>query len=104
MPLSGLVYSAGSRPEGSTNVEAEVEKHLTLRMQQFIPSDFDLTDYDKEQFEKVLDLEIMTISLVQEKEVDPENPETSFYTREVTREANEEGSFARLHKELSRIA
>jgi hypothetical protein len=46
----------------------------------------------------------VTISLRLEKEVDPENPsDTSYYTREVTRETNEEGMFRRLKLELSRI-
>ena len=38
-------------------MEAEVEKSLTVRMKKFIPSNFDLVDYDRELLKKQLDLE-----------------------------------------------
>ena len=43
----------------SKTLEEQVEDSLKQRMQKFIPPDIDLVDYDKEQLQKTLDLEIM---------------------------------------------
>lgn len=76
-------------------------------MKKYIPTNFDLIDYDKELLKKQLDLETVEITLKRdaEKEADPENPAgMPFYERSVRRETNEEGMFRRLQQELLKIA
>ncbi len=51
-----LVLTLESRPEGET-LENLLEFQLAKRMKKFLPSDFDLVDYDRELFKKQLDLE-----------------------------------------------
>lgn len=68
-------------------------------MKNYLPTDFDLVDYDRELLKKQLDLETVEITLKRdaEKESEPENPNGApYYVRSVVRTTNEEGSFKRL--------
>lgn len=68
-------------------------------MKKYVPTNFDLVDYDKELLKKQLDLETVEITLKRdaEREADPENPEGApFYLRSVFRYQNEDGMFRRL--------
>lgn len=80
-------------------------------MKRFIPSDFDLVDYDRELLKKQLDLETVEISLKRdhdkELEIQAEEGTPSikpFYIRSVVKFNNEEGTFRRLQMELQKIA
>jgi hypothetical protein len=76
-------------------------------MKTFVPTNFDLVDYDKELLKKQLDLETVEVTLKRdaEREAEPENLEGApFYVRSVSRFTNEEGTFRRLQMDLSRIA
>jgi hypothetical protein len=71
-----------------------------------MPTNFDLTDYDKELLSKNLDIETVQVTLKRdaEREADPENPNGQpFYVRSVARFQNEEGTFKRLQMDLERI-
>jgi hypothetical protein len=68
-------------------------------MKKYLPTNFDLVDYDRELLNKQLDLETVEITLKRdgEREADPEHqPGTPFYVRSVARFTNEEGCFRRL--------
>ena len=52
-----MYYSKEHRPEAT--LEQFLEQQLALRMKKFLPTNFDLTDYDKELFKKQMDLEIV---------------------------------------------
>lgn len=43
-------YTSISRPQGT--LENYLEQQLVLRMKKFVPTNFDLTDYDRELFKK----------------------------------------------------
>ncbi len=76
-------------------------------MKKFVPTNFDLVDYDRELLKKQLDLETVEVTLKRdaEREAEPENPEGApFYVRSVVRSQNEDGMFRRLQLDLQRIA
>lgn len=52
-----IYLSIDKRALNASTLEQELENHLSLRMKTFVPTDFDLVDYDKEIFKKNLDLE-----------------------------------------------
>lgn len=86
-------------------MEATLEQNLAMRMKKFLPTNFDLIDYDKELFKKQMDLEKVEITLTRDEEKEMEY-EISFpyYARSVVRSSNEEGMFSRLMQELLVIA
>lgn len=74
-------------------------------MKTYIPRTFDVPTYDKEELEKLMDLEIMTINL----NFDTYDLKTKQYLnpkiyRVITREKDEQGEFKRLTIELEEIA
>ena len=76
-------------------------------MKKYVPTNFDLVDYDRELLKKQLDLETVEVTLKRdaERETEPENPEGApFYVRSVIRFQNEDGMFLRLKQDLNRIA
>lgn len=76
-------------------------------MKNFVPTNFDLVDYDRELLKKQLDLETVEVTLKRdaEREAEPENTEGApFYVRSVVRSQNEDGMFRRLQLDLQRIA
>ena len=90
-----VYLSIASRSLECQTVEQELEQHLSLRMKKFIPSNFDLVDYDRELFKKQMDLETVQITLNKD--------ERQEFVRSVVRFANEEGMFNRLQQELLKI-
>ena len=73
-------------------------------MKKYVPSNFDLVDYDKELLKKQLDLETVEITLTQDPEKAKEYELPIYYRRSVVRFPNEEGTFNRLQAELATIA
>jgi hypothetical protein len=78
---------------------------MSKRMKTYIPRDCDLPTYEKEEFERQTELEIMKITL----NFETYNPQagkflTSRLYRTVTREENEEGKFKQLEKDLRNIS
>ena len=65
-------------------------------MKKFVPTNIDLTDYDKDLFKKQLDLESVKITLTKDPAKAIEYEVESFYMRTVERSANEDGMFRRL--------
>lgn len=65
-------------------------------MKKFVPTDFDLVDYDKEIFKKNLDLETVQITLSRDEEKELDYEIKPYYVRSVVRFPNEEGMFRRL--------
>jgi hypothetical protein len=72
-------------------------------MKRYVPKDFDLTDYDKELFQKQMDLETVEITLTPDAAKAIEFDVDTFYVRSVRRFPNEEGLFKRLQRELQEI-
>ena len=72
-------------------------------MKKFIPSDFDLIDYDEQLLKKQLDLETVRIILNRDAEREEEFQQVPYYLRTVERFTNEEGMFKRLMDDLERI-
>ena len=75
-------------------------------MKKLLPQDFDLTDFDKEQMKKQLDLTVVEVTLSRdpEREAEPDHPiGTPYYKRAVIKYTNEEGMFKRLQEELAQI-
>jgi hypothetical protein len=100
---TGLYFSIDSRPLETSSLEATLEQNLALRMKKFLPTNFDLVDYDKELFKKQLDLEKVEITLTRDHDRELEYelaPDMSYYVRSVVRSSNEEGMFSRLMQEL----
>ena len=85
---------AEQRPEQS--LENLLESQLSKRMKIFVPTNFDLVDYDKELFKKQLDLETVKITLTKNEEKAKQYEVEEFYVRSVSRCTNEEGTFNRL--------
>ena len=85
------------------NLEYDLEQSLSLRMKKYLPSNFDLIDYDRELLKKQLDLETVTVSLSHMPEKDVENDGKPYYKREVSRMTNEEGMNMRLFMDLQKI-
>ena len=81
-------------------LETEIEKSLSVRMKKFIPSNFDLVDYDKELLKKQLDLETVQVTLTKPESNLKKSEEDLIYTRSVVRFNNEEGTFNRLMNDL----
>lgn len=73
-------------------------------MKKYLPTDFDLIDYDRELLKKQLTLETVDITLTSEPEKAKEYKIASFFRRSVKRFPNEEGMFNRLQMELIQIA
>lgn len=74
-------------------------------MKKFLPTNFDLVDYDRELFKKQMDLEKVEITLSRDEEKEKEYETTlPYYVRSVVRSSNEEGMFRRLMQELLEIA
>ena len=71
-------------------------------MKKFIPSNFDLVDYDRELFKKQMELETVQITLTRDAEKELEY-DGVYYSRGVVRFPNEEGMFHRLQQELLAI-
>lgn len=74
-------------------------------MKKYLPTNFDLIDYDRELLKKQLDLE--TVQLILDRDGERESAENDghpFYVRSVKRFTNEEGMFERLRMDLQRIA
>lgn len=65
-------------------------------MKVFVPTNFDLVDYDKELLKKQLDLETVKITLTKNDEKAKEYEMDKYYQRSVVRCTNEEGTFKRL--------
>ena len=65
-------------------------------MKKYVPSNFDLTDYDRELFKKQMDLETVRITLTKDEEKAKEYEISEYYRRSVVRFPNEEGAFKRL--------
>ena len=84
-------------------MEHELEYNLSLRMKKYLPSNFDLVDYDHELLKKQLDLETVTVSLSHVPEKDIENDGKPYYARGVTRMTNEDGMNMRLFMDLLKI-
>ena len=73
---------------------------VSKRHKRYVPTDFDLTEYDSHLFKKQMDFEIMKIEVVKTN-----STETSTgIERYVTRQKNIEGQFRRLMDELTTIA
>ena len=70
-------------------------------MKRFVPTNFDLTDYDRELFKKQMDLETVEITLTKDPEKAKEYELAEYYRRSVVRFPNEEGTFKRLQAELA---
>lgn len=81
-------------------LEHDLEFSLSLRMKKYLPSNFDLVDYDRELLKKQLDLETVTVSLTHIPEKDIENDGKPFYKRDVSRMTNEDGMNMRLFMDL----
>lgn len=78
---------------------------MSKRMKTYIPRDCDLPTYEKEEFERQMELEIMKITL----NFETYKPQSNNYLvprlyRTVTREENEEGKFKQLEKDLRNIS
>lgn len=73
-------------------------------MKKFIPTDFDLVDYDQELFKKQIDLETVQITISRDEEKEQEYEVAEYFSRTVKRFDNEEGMFNRLQLELQVIA
>lgn len=58
-----------------TTLEQELENNLSVRMKKYLPTNFDLVDYDRELLNKQLDLDKVEITLKRdaEREADPEH-------------------------------
>lgn len=95
-----IYLSLDKRSSAAPSLEQELENLLSQRMRKFVPTNFDLVDYDKELFKKQIDLEIVEITLNRDAEKEKEYEQVPFYTRTVNRCANEEGMFKRLQQEL----
>jgi hypothetical protein len=65
-------------------------------MTKFLPSNFDLVDYDYDLLKKQLQLEIVKITLDKDDEKAQELEVPLYYRRSVERSSNEEGMFNRL--------
>ena len=65
-------------------------------MKRFLPTNFDLVDYDKELLKKQLDLEIVRITLERDAEREERYCVDKYYSRKVEKMANEDGMFKRL--------
>ncbi len=85
------------------NLEHDLEHSLSLRMKKYLPSNFDLIDYDRELLKKQLDLETVTVSLSHIPEKDIENDGKPYYRRDVSRMTNEDGMNMRLFMDLQKI-
>ena len=75
----GCCQPLGKRARSYATLEELSEKLITERYKRFVPTNFDLTDYDRELFQKKLDLETMKIYVTYA---------ANDYRREVTREPN----------------
>ncbi len=74
-------------------------------MKKYLPTNFDLVDYDRELLKKQLDLE--TVQVIMDRDAEREAAENDgrpIYVRSVKRFTNEEGMFERLRMDLQRIA
>lgn len=92
---SGFIYTYDNRPENT--LENYLEAHsLSKRMKKFVPTNFDLVDYDKELLKKQLDLTTMEVTLTKDSEKAKEYEMEEYYKRSVVRFTNEEGTFRRL--------
>lgn len=65
-------------------------------MKKFIPTNFDLVDYDKELLKKQLDLEIVRITLDRDSEREFRYCVDKHFTRTVVKMPNDDGMFNRL--------
>jgi hypothetical protein len=104
----GELYDTESRPLES--LDNGFEKLIQRRLARFHGSLIERTQFDQETLEKQLDLEVITITLEDEKdEMKKEFTELGQcvnqpYSRKIFREDNEEGRCMRLYKDLSDIA
>lgn len=94
--LEKLVFTLDNRPTKGKTIESVLEEQLAKRMKKFIPTDFDLVDYDKELLKKQLDIQSIKVTLIKDDEKAKEYDMPNYYEREVRKVQNEEGMFARL--------
>ena len=73
-------------------------------MKKFIPSDLDLTNFDKELLKKQLDLETVTITLERDAIKEERYCVDKYYSRKVDKKPNEDGMFKRLMADLDVIS
>lgn len=73
-------------------------------MKKFLPSNYDLVDYDKEILKKQLDLEIVRVTMERDAEREERYCVDKFYSRKVVRMPNEDGMFKRLQLELEQMS
>jgi hypothetical protein len=64
-----LHYSFENRPTDIATLEQEVEANLSKRMRKYLPTNFDLVDYDRDLLKKQLDLETVQVALNKEESV-----------------------------------
>lgn len=77
-------------------------------MRKYLPTNFDLVDYDRDLLKKQLDLETVQVVLNKEESVGLDQlleggHNTTTYVRSVSRFTNEEGTFMRLKMDLQKI-
>jgi len=73
-------------------------------MKIFVPTNFDLVDYDKELLKKQLELETVEVTMNRDAEKEKEYEVPTYYKRAVVRFPNEEGMFMRLQRELDQMS
>jgi len=73
-------------------------------MKVFVPTNYDLVDYDRDLMNKQLELEVMEITMTRDAGKEKEYEVPCYYKRSVVRYSNEEGMFMRLQRELAEIA
>ncbi|CDW79166.1 UNKNOWN [Stylonychia lemnae] len=103
-PSESVYLSLDRRHINASSLEQELENHLAMRMKKFVPTNMDLTDYDKDLFKKQLDLETVNVTITKDPAKAIEYEIENFYMRSVERFPNEDGMFRRLQKELLEIA
>ncbi len=96
--LSQVGSLLGKRSHAS--LEDFAEHLVSKRHKVFVPSDFDLTDYDSVQLKKQIEFDKMTIKITDTKS--SETP--TGIKRYVTRQEDMEAKFRRLNDELESIA
>ena len=74
-----LAFTMKNRPSKDQSLEALGEALINRRHKVYVPDDFDIALYDKEQLDKQMLLEIMEIRLTEEEE------KAGQYNRKVTR-------------------